>query len=120
MLNQLQKLHRRKQRIRTKLKKNTLGVLRLTVYRSNNHIYAQIIDDIQHKTLVSASSLEPSFKSDFKSGSNINAASKIGELIAKKAIAIGHNRIVFDRSGYLYHGRIKSLAESARAHGLIF
>ena len=96
----------------------TSAIPRLSVFRSNSNIFAQIIDDEEGKTLVSASSLDKSLK--LKSGSNIEAASKVGELIAEKAIKAGIKRIVFDRGGYLYHGRVKALAEAARNKGLEF
>jgi large subunit ribosomal protein L18 len=91
---------------------------RLAVFRSLNHIYAQVIDDRQGKTLVSASSNEK--KSSVKSGGNVAGAKEVGKLVAERAKAQGISKIVFDRGGYLYHGRIKALAEAARAAGLEF
>lgn len=88
---------------------------RLSVYRSNTTIYVQLIDDVAQHTLVAANSNEAGVK-----GSNIKAAEALGKLIAKKAIDAGISTVVFDRSGYLYHGRIKALADSARAAGLQF
>ena len=90
---------------------------RLAVFRSNNHMYAQIIDDTKGVTLVSASSLEKGFEG---SGSNCEAAKKVGEAIAERARAKGIETVVFDRGGYLYHGRVKALAEGAREGGLQF
>lgn len=90
---------------------------RLSVYRSTNHIYAQIIDDVAGKTLVAASSIEKDFGI---SGGNKEGAKKVGELIAKKAVAAGIENVVFDRGGYIYHGRVQALAEAARENGLKF
>lgn len=88
---------------------------RLSVYRSNTALYVQVIDDTKHQTLVAASSKEANAK-----GSNIQAAQAVGKLIAKKALDAGITAVVFDRSGYLYHGKIKALAEAAREAGLQF
>lgn len=94
--------------------------LRLSVYRSLNHIYAQIIDDTAGKTRVSASSLDSPVKELKQHKGNIATAKEVGTLIAKRASEKGIKKIVFDRSGYLYHGRVKALAESAREAGLEF
>jgi large subunit ribosomal protein L18 len=94
--------------------------LRLSVYRSLNHIYAQIIDDFKGHTIVSASSLEKEFNNLKIHKGNIKMAHKVGELIAKRALVKGIKRIVFDRSGYLYHGSVKAIAEAARDNGLEF
>lgn len=91
---------------------------RLNVYRSNKHIYAQLIDDQNGVTLASASTVDKDF--NLESTSNIEAAQKVGELIAKRATENGHKVVVFDRGGYLYHGRIQALADSARENGLEF
>ncbi|GAA0127319.1 MULTISPECIES: 50S ribosomal protein L18 [Clostridium] len=91
---------------------------RLAVYRSSKNIYAQIIDDVTGKTLVSASSLEKDFT--LKAGSNKDAAKVVGELVAKKALEKGIEEVVFDRGGFVYHGRIQMLAEGAREAGLKF
>ncbi|NLN07018.1 MAG: 50S ribosomal protein L18 [Firmicutes bacterium] len=93
---------------------------RLNVYRSLKHIYAQLIDDEAGVTLAAASSLEPSVREGAKSCGNQDAARKVGALIAQKAAAKGIKKVVFDRGGYLYHGRVKALAESAREGGLEF
>lgn len=93
---------------------------RLSVYRSNNNIYAQIIDDSVGRTLVAASTLDKDFRGDTGHKGNVEAAKRVGELIAKKAIALGIKKIVFDRGGYLYHGSIKALADAAREAGLEF
>jgi large subunit ribosomal protein L18 len=93
---------------------------RLTVYRSLNHIYAQVIDDRAGKTLVSASSIDKEARKDSKGGGNIAAAKVIGALVAKRAIAAGIEKVVFDRGGYKYHGRVEALAQAAREAGLKF
>ncbi|MFS8651366.1 MAG: 50S ribosomal protein L18 [Caldibacillus sp.] len=113
--NELRK--KRHARIRAKIS-GTPERPRLSVYRSNKHIYAQLIDDTKGVTLVSASTLDKDF--DLENTNNLEAAQKVGELIAKKAVEKGYKSVVFDRSGYLYHGRIKALAESARENGLEF
>lgn len=110
---------RRKQRIRTKLRKVSGGRLRLTVYRSNCNIYAQIIDDEKSVTLAAASTKDKDIKG-IKSGGNKDAAVAVGQLIAKRAVKAGIKDVYFDRSGYLYHGRVKALADAARENGLSF
>ena len=111
-----------RQRRHERIRKTVVGTAerpRLSVYRSLNHIYAQIIDDAKGVTLVAASSLEAAFKDVTKKG-NIAMAKEVGGLVAKKAVEKGIKEIVFDRSGYLYHGRIKALADAAREAGLEF
>ncbi len=93
---------------------------RLNVFRSLKHIYAQAIEDTTGRTIVSASTMSPELKGSFRYGGNAEAAKKVGELIAKKCLEKGIKKVVFDRNGYLYHGRVKALAEAARASGLIF
>ena len=93
---------------------------RLCVFRSSNNIYAQIIDDTNRVTLVAASSLEEAVKSAFNHTGNKDAAKNVGELVAKKAVEKGITEVVFDRGGYIYHGRVKELAEGAREAGLKF
>jgi len=93
---------------------------RLNVFRSNKYIYAQIIDDTKGNTLVSASSIEKEVITRLKRGNNIDASKMVGELIARRAIDRGIKKVVFDRGGYLYHGRVKALAEAAREAGLDF
>ena len=105
----------RHDRVRTKVF-GTTEVPRLNVYRSNTNIYAQIIDDENGKTLVSASSLDLKLSN----GSNVEAASKVGEAVAEKAVKAGITKVVFDRGGYLYHGRVEALANAARENGLEF
>jgi len=92
----------------------------LCVFRSNKHIYAQIIDDTKSHTLVAASTMEKEIASALKNTSNLEAAAAVGKAIAKKATAMGISEIVFDRGGYLYHGKIKALADAAREGGLVF
>ena len=119
MINKVSKNSVRKirhERVRNKIY-GTSEVPRLCVYRSNTNIYAQIIDDEKGITLVSANSLDKELK---LASNNIEAASKIGEVIAKKAVKAGIKKVVFDRGGYLYHGRVKALAEAARENGLEF
>ncbi|GGA53803.1 50S ribosomal protein L18 [Kroppenstedtia guangzhouensis] len=93
---------------------------RLNVFRSSNNIYAQVIDDVQGNTLVSASTLDAEVKAKGIHGGNVEAARKVGELVAKRAGEKGIKQVIFDRGGYLYHGRIKALAEGAREGGLKF
>ncbi|MCM0594037.1 MAG: 50S ribosomal protein L18 [Gloeotrichia echinulata IR180] len=93
---------------------------RLAVFRSNQHIYAQVIDDTQHQTIVSASTLEPDLKSSLASGANRDASAQVGKLIAARSLEKGITKVVFDRGGNLYHGRIQALADAAREAGLEF
>ena len=102
-------------RIRRKVKGDTERP-RLAIYRSLNHIYAQVIDDRVGQTLVSASTTEKDLRSN--TGGNLDAARKVGQVIAERAIAKGIEQVVFDRGGYLYHGRVKALTDAARAAGL--
>jgi len=113
--NQVRK--KRHARVRAKLS-GTTARPRLNVYRSNKNIYAQLIDDLQGVTLASASTLDKDL--GLESTSNLEAAKKVGELIAKRAVEKGVTSVVFDRGGYLYHGRIKALADAARENGLEF
>lgn len=109
---------KRKLRVRRSLKKNKDQRPRLSVFRSSKNIYAQIIDDVNGKTLASASTLEKDLRKT--NGSDVSAAENIGKLIAERSIKAGVEKVVFDRSGYLYHGRVKALADSARENGLQF
>ncbi|MEM1398492.1 MAG: 50S ribosomal protein L18 [Pseudomonadota bacterium] len=109
---------RRKQRLRTKLAQRRNDRPRLSVFRSSKHIYAQIIDDTAGKTVAAASSLDKDLKG--KSGATVEAASAVGALLAKRATESGATEVVFDRGGYLFHGRVKALAEAAREGGLQF
>ncbi|GGG29301.1 50S ribosomal protein L18 [Lysinibacillus alkalisoli] len=112
--NQVRK--KRHARVRTKIS-GTAERPRLNVFRSNKNIYAQLIDDVAGVTIVSASTMEKEFEG---AGSNVEAATKIGEAIAKRAAEKNITNVVFDRGGYLYHGRVKALAEAARENGLQF
>lgn len=109
----------RRQRVRKKIS-GTAQRPRLNVFRSLNNIYAQLIDDDKGATLASASTLAPELKGKLSSCSNIAAATAVGDLLAKKALEAGIKSVVFDRAGYIYHGRIKALADAARAGGLEF
>ena len=111
---------RRRNRNRHALSKVSGGRLRLSVHRSSKNIYAQVIDDTKGVTLVSASSIDKEMRGKFKTGGNIGAAAAIGELIAERAKKEGISAVVFDRGGYIYHGRVRALAEAARAAGLEF
>lgn len=111
---------RRKQRVRTKLRKVSGGEPRLSVFRSSKNIYAQIIDDKAGRTVASASSLEKDLRGQLKTGADCDAASAIGKLIAERAQSAGVKKVIFDRGGYLYHGRVKALADGAREGGLEF
>ena len=113
------KLKRRQRRIRSKIS-GTAAIPRLRVTRSVNNIYAQLIDDVARRTLVSASSLDPEFKKLEKSGGNIDGAQAVGKLVGKRALDANIEAVVFDRGGYIYHGRVKALAEGAREAGLKF
>lgn len=108
---------KRHARVRSKLT-GTAVRPRLNVFRSNKHIYAQLIDDVNGVTLASASTLDKEM--NLESTSNLEAAVKVGELVAKRAVEKGVKAIVFDRGGYLYHGRVKALADAARENGLEF
>jgi large subunit ribosomal protein L18 len=112
-----------RQRIHTRIRKNLSGTgerPRLAVFRSNKHIYAQLIDDIAGVTLASAGSTEADTKKSVSNGSNVAAAKEVGRLIAERAKEKGVDAVLFDRGGYIFHGRVKALAESAREAGLRF
>ena len=106
--------------VRRKLKLAARGRTRLSVFRSSKHIYAQLIDDTKGETVAAASSLEKTMRGDGKKGADIVAAKSVGKLIAERAKEKGIKDVVFDRGGYLYHGRIKALADAAREGGLNF
>ncbi|HHU75448.1 MAG TPA: 50S ribosomal protein L18 [Firmicutes bacterium] len=110
---------RRHVRVRKKIQ-GTAERPRLSVYRSLRHIYAQIIDDLEGHTMVSASTKDPSLRKELQETMNKEAAKRTGELLARKALEKGIDTVVFDRGGYLYHGRVKALAEGAREQGLKF
>lgn len=111
---------RRKKRVRFKIREKNADRLRLSVFRSSQHIYAQIIDDRAQKTLVSASTVEKDLRETLKTGANREAAEVIGKRVAERALKSGIKEVVFDRGGYLFHGRVKAVAEAARAAGLSF
>ncbi|MDD3107016.1 MAG: 50S ribosomal protein L18 [Bacilli bacterium] len=119
----IKKTSRNKMRLvrHLRIRKNISGTAtlpRLNVFRSNAHIYAQLIDDVAGVTLVSASSIDQELK--LTNGSNVEAATQVGTLVAKRALEKNIETVVFDRGGYIYHGRVKALAEAARAAGLKF
>jgi large subunit ribosomal protein L18 len=109
---------RRKESTRIQIRKKAYGRVRLSVFRSGQHIYAQLIDDSKGVTLAAASTMDKEFKD--KKSSSVEGAKAVGEAIAKKAAAVKVKEVVFDRGGYLFHGRVKALADSAREHGLSF
>ena len=111
---------RRSHRVRQRLKQSAHGRARLSVFRSSKHIYAQVIDDAGGKTVAAASTLDKGLKGSLKKGCDLNAAQAVGKLVAERAIAAGVKDVVFDRGGYLYHGRVKALADAAREAGLNF
>lgn len=111
---------RRKQRVRAQIRKVAKGRIRLSVFRSGKHMYAQLIDDAQGKTLVSASTLDKDLKGKVKNGASTEAAKAVGALIAKRAKEAKLTNVVFDRGSYIFHGRVKALAEAAREAGLAF
>jgi large subunit ribosomal protein L18 len=111
---------RRRARVRRALKQVANGRPRLSVFRSSKNIYAQIIDDRAGRTLAAASSIDKSLKDELKTGADKDAAAAVGRLIAERAKAAGVEQIVFDRGGYIYHGRVKALADAAREGGLDF
>ena len=111
---------RRKKRVRNQIAKTRAGRLRLSVFRSGKQIYAQIIDDEKGVTVASASTLDKSMRGSLKSGADREAAAAVGKLIAERGKAAGVGQVIFDRGGYLYHGRVKALADAAREGGLGF
>ena len=111
---------KRKERVRRAIKARANGRPRLSVFRSSKHIYAQVIDDASGVTLASASSLEKELRDGLKTGADTNAASTVGKAVAERAKKAGVDEVVFDRGGYIYHGRVKALAEAAREGGLSF
>ena len=113
-------LERRRARVRRAVKAAANGRPRLSVHRSSKHIYAQIIDDTSGVTLVAASSLEKAMRESLKTGADVEAAKSVGKLIAERAKEKGVASVVFDRGRFIYHGRVKALAESAREGGLDF
>lgn len=120
MMTPKELFERRKRRTRASIAKKSGGRVRLSVFRSSKHIYVQLIDDVQGKTLASASTIEADLKGSLKTGADIAAAAAVGKLIAERAKAAGITEVVFDRGGYIYHGRVKALADAAREGGLSF
>jgi large subunit ribosomal protein L18 len=111
---------RRTAKVRRNIKRAAGGRARLSVFRSSKHIYAQVIDDLKGETLAAASSIEKDMRGSLKTGADIAAAKAVGKLVAERASAKGVTQVVFDRGGYLYHGRVKALADAARESGLKF
>ena len=125
MVKPIDRFERRRRRTRHALKVNGGGRPRLSVFRSGRHIYGQVIDDVAGHTLASACSLDKSFRGEGdeakgKTGADVDAAKRVGMLLAERAKAAGVERVVFDRGGYKYHGRVKALADGAREGGLSF
>ena len=111
---------RRRVRLRFQLRRKAGGRPRLSVFRSGKNIYAQVIDDVAGRTLAAASTLDKDLREQLKSGADSDAATAVGKLVAERALAAGVSQVVFDRGSYLYHGRVKALAEAAREGGLAF
>ena len=120
MTTSIELRERRKRRLRYQLRVKSGGRLRLSIFRSGKHIYAQVIDDAAGRTLASASSIEKPMREGMKTGADRDAAAAVGKLVAERAIAAGVKEVVFDRGPYLYHGRVKALADGAREGGLSF
>jgi len=119
-MSKLNQFERRARRVRRSLKLRSSGQPRLSVFRSSKHIYAQVIDDVGGKTICAASSLEKDLKSSLKTGADKAAAAAVGKLVAERAVKAGVKDVVFDRGGYIFHGRVKALADAAREGGLSF
>ena len=111
---------RRTAKVRRNIRRAAGARARLSVFRSSKHIYAQVIDDIKGETLASASSIEKDMRGSLKTGANIDAAKAVGKAVAERAAAKGIKDVVFDRGGYIFHGRVKALADAAREGGLKF
>ncbi len=120
MLSSKELFQRRQMRTRTQVRRKANGRPRLSVFRSSKHIYAQVIDDDRGVTITAASSLDKDIKGSLKTGADKAAAEAVGKLVAERAIEKGLNEVVFDRGGYIYHGRVKALADAARDAGLKF
>ncbi len=120
MLSSKDLFKRRQMRARAQIRRAANGRLRLSVFRSSKHIYAQVIDDAAGRTLVAASSLDKDLRARLKTGADKAAAVEVGKLVAERARAAGLEQVVFDRGGYIYHGRVKALADAARDAGLKF
>jgi large subunit ribosomal protein L18 len=111
---------RRQRRTRAQIQRKAVDRARLSVFRSSKHIYAQIIDDAKGVTVAAASSVDKDLRAKLKTGADIAAAKEVGKLVAERAVKAGVKQVVFDRGGYLFHGRVKALAEGAREGGLSF
>ena len=111
---------RRRERLRYQLTQKSGGRPRLSVFRSGKNIYAQVIDDAEKRTLAAASTLDKGLREALKTGADRDAAAAVGKLVAERAVAAGVTKVVFDRGSYLYHGRVKALADAAREGGLAF
>ena len=120
MASKHQSTERRKMRVRRSLKARANGRPRLSVFRSEKNIYAQVIDDTSGRTLAAASTLDKDIKSKEKSGATASAAVLVGKLVAERAVKAGVGEVIFDRGAYIYHGRVKALADAAREGGLQF
>ena len=120
MASRKETLVRRASRVRRQLKKVANGRARLSVHRTSKNIYAQIIDDVAGRTLAAASTLDAGLKSSLKTGADVAAAAAVGKLVAERAAAAGVKTVIFDRGAFLYHGRVKALADAAREGGLEF
>ncbi len=120
MLNSKALYTRRRDRTRQGIARHAGGKPRLSVFRSGKHIYAQVIDDTEGRTLAAASTLDQELRAKLKTGADKAAAGMVGALIAKRAVSSGVTKVVFDRGGYLFHGRVKALADAAREGGLVF
>jgi large subunit ribosomal protein L18 len=120
MHGNLKQFDSRKRRVRKTLRQNSTDRPRVSVHRSSKHIYAQVIDDVKGHTLAAASSLEKELKSSLKTGADKAAATAVGKLLAERAVKAGVGKVVFDRGGYRFHGRVKALADGAREGGLSF
>jgi large subunit ribosomal protein L18 len=120
MANKIEAQERRRRRLRYRLRTRGGGRVRLSVFRSGHHIYAQVIDDAQGRTLAAASSMEKEMRDGLRTGADKEAATAVGKRVAERAIAAGVTEVVFDRGPYLYHGRVKALADAAREGGLQF
>jgi large subunit ribosomal protein L18 len=120
MASTLSSFDRRKARVRRTLRRAPGDRPRLSVFRSSKHIYAQVIDDMKGHTIAAASSIDTDLKGNLKKGTDVAAAAEVGKLVAERALKAGVKDVVFDRGGYIYHGRVKALADAARESGLNF
>ena len=120
MLSGKKLFERRRSRVQTGLRKVANGRARLSIHRTNQHIYAHIIDDVQGVTIAAASTLDEALRKELKVGSNSKAATAVGKMIADRAKSAGVKQVIFDRGGFLYNGRVKALAAAAREAGLDF